>query len=278
MTYEGERAMFEAFARNKYRSTGVIQWMLNNAWPSMIWHLYDYFLRPAGGYFGTKKACEPVHVQYSYDDRSIVVVNGTDQPVSGKVVVRVFNTNLSERLAREVAVDVGADSNSRVFTIPDLEDLSSTYFLDLRLLAPSGRVVSSNLYWLSTTVEVFDWEKSNWYTTPVKKYADFTALGQLPAAHVMMSAGVATTRGGRRELEVTLRNTGKTLAFFMRLQLMKSHDEEVLPVLWQDNYVSLMPGERRVLTVTWNPKDAGGTAPYVVLSGSNVRRQVVVTR
>jgi exo-1,4-beta-D-glucosaminidase len=94
----------------------------------------------------------------------------------------------------------------------------------------------------------------------------------------MMSAGVATTRGGRRELEVTLRNTGKTLAFFMRLQLMKSHDEEVLPVLWQDNYVSLMPGERRVLTVTWNPKDAGGTAPYVVLSGSNVRRQVVVTR
>ena len=61
--------------RNKYISTGVIQWMLNNAWPSMIWHLYDYYLRPGGGYFGTKKACEPLHVQYSYDDRSVVVVN-----------------------------------------------------------------------------------------------------------------------------------------------------------------------------------------------------------
>ena len=41
MTYEGERAMFEAYGRNKYDATGVIQWMLNNAWPSIIWHLYD---------------------------------------------------------------------------------------------------------------------------------------------------------------------------------------------------------------------------------------------
>ncbi|MGA7707180.1 MAG: sugar-binding domain-containing protein, partial [Acidobacteriaceae bacterium] len=66
MTYDGERAMFEAYTRNKYTSTGVIQWMLNNAWPSVIWHLYDYYLQTGGGYFGTKKACEPLHVQYSY--------------------------------------------------------------------------------------------------------------------------------------------------------------------------------------------------------------------
>jgi hypothetical protein len=77
MAYDGERAMFEAYARNKYTSTGVVQWMINNAWPSMIWHLYDYFLRPGGGYFGTKKACEPLHVQYSYDDRSVVLINST---------------------------------------------------------------------------------------------------------------------------------------------------------------------------------------------------------
>ena len=66
LAYEGQRAMFEAFGRNKYEATGVIQWMLNNAWPSMIWHLYDYYLRPGGGYFGTKQACEPLHVQYWY--------------------------------------------------------------------------------------------------------------------------------------------------------------------------------------------------------------------
>ena len=70
----------EAYGKNKYVSTGVIQWMLNNAWPSMIWHLYDYYLDAGAGYFAAKKACEPLHIQYSYDDQSIVVVNSTYGP------------------------------------------------------------------------------------------------------------------------------------------------------------------------------------------------------
>src|SRR5260370_179912 len=91
MAYDGQRAMFEAYARNKYTSTGVIQWMLNNAWPSLIWHLYDYYLVPAGGYFGTKKACEPVHVQYSYHDNPVAVINGTyETPKGSKVSAKIF--------------------------------------------------------------------------------------------------------------------------------------------------------------------------------------------
>jgi len=57
--YDNERSMFEAYGRNKYVSTGVIQWMLNNAWPSLIWHLYDYYLVPGGGFFGTKRRWRP---------------------------------------------------------------------------------------------------------------------------------------------------------------------------------------------------------------------------
>ena len=95
MEYDSERAMFEAYSKNKYVSTGVIQWMLNNAWPSMIWHLYDYYLDADAGYFATKKACEPLHIQYSYDDRSIVVVNSTYQPVEGlHASLHVYNLAL----------------------------------------------------------------------------------------------------------------------------------------------------------------------------------------
>src|SRR5258707_9997838 len=83
LTYEGQRAMFEAFGRNKYTATGVIQWMLNNAWPSMILHLYDYYQVPAGGYFGPKKTMEPVHVQDSYDDNSVAVVKNTFEARAG---------------------------------------------------------------------------------------------------------------------------------------------------------------------------------------------------
>src|SRR4029079_5286399 len=110
LTYEGQRAMFEGYARNKYQSTGVIQWMLNNAWPSIIWHLYDYYMRPGGGYFGTKKACEPVHVQYSYDEHSVGIANDTQQAVPGVTVsASVLDFSLRTRFTREATVDLQPD-------------------------------------------------------------------------------------------------------------------------------------------------------------------------
>ena len=105
MAYDGERAMFEAYRRNKYTSTGVIQWMLNNAWPSMIWHLYDYYLDAGGGYYGTKKACEPLHVQYSYDDHSVFVVNSTYQPRRQlQVSVKLYDLHLKQLFSQRTMV------------------------------------------------------------------------------------------------------------------------------------------------------------------------------
>ena len=113
MAYEGHRAMFEAYGRNKYTATGVVQWMLNNAWPGLIWHLYDWYLRPGGSYFGAKKANEPLHVQYSYDDRSVVVVNSYYQEFANmKVVARVYNLDMTEKWHQDAKVDVNEDSSS----------------------------------------------------------------------------------------------------------------------------------------------------------------------
>jgi exo-1,4-beta-D-glucosaminidase len=271
MTYEGERAMFEAFARNKYVSTGVIQWMLNNGWPSMFWHLYDYYLRPGGGYYGTKKACEPLHVQYSYDDRSIVAVNGTGQRVPGlKVRASVLNMDLAVRFSKEATIDLSPDTSAQLFTIPEMSDLSGTYFLDLRLTDANGQAVSTNFYWLATKMDVLDFDKSTWYATPVQSYADYSALQGLPAAVVQATTQVART-ADREEARVTLTNSGNGLAFFVRLQVMKSTDgEELLPVLWQDNYITLLPGETREIHATYQLKDLGAAKATVVVSGWNV--------
>jgi exo-1,4-beta-D-glucosaminidase len=93
--------MLETFGRNKHTSTGGIQWMLHNVWPSIIWHLDDYYLRPGGSYFGAKKACEPLHVQYSYDDRSVVVVSSYYRAFPNmRVRARVLNLDLREMLTR----------------------------------------------------------------------------------------------------------------------------------------------------------------------------------
>jgi exo-1,4-beta-D-glucosaminidase len=266
MSYEGERAMFEAFGRNKYTSTGVIQWMLNNAWPGLIWHLYDWYLRPGGSYFGAKKACEPLHVQYSYDDRGVVVVNSYYQPFANmKVVARVLNLDMTEKFIRDVKVDLEEDSSTRALTLPEIDGLSSTYFVSLELQDPSDHPVSRNLYWLSTKPETLDWEKSTWYVTPTKTFADYTALNSLPQAEMQWAA---QSKPG--ESTVTLTNTGKAIAFGVHLSVKKgANGDEVLPVLWEDNYFSLLPGETREVTATYNPRDLGPSNPVVEVEAWN---------
>src|SRR5258708_13672764 len=120
MTYEGQRAMFEAYGRNKYKSTGIIQWMLNNAWPGLIWHLYSYDLRPAGAYFGSKIALEPVHVQFSYDDRTVAAVNGTQAPQNAlKIVAKLYDIPGAEKFSREATLDVAAHCVPKSIAIPE---------------------------------------------------------------------------------------------------------------------------------------------------------------
>src|SRR5208282_4724516 len=111
--------------------------------PSLIWHLYDYYLVPAGGYFGTKKAMEPVHVQYSYDNNSVAVVNGTYEALSGmKISAKIYNIDATEKASHDATLDVAADSSVKAFELPKVDGLSKTYFLKLQLKDPSGKLVS----------------------------------------------------------------------------------------------------------------------------------------
>jgi exo-1,4-beta-D-glucosaminidase len=271
MTYEGVRAMYEAYSRNKYTSTGVIQWMLNNAWPSMIWHLYDYYLRPGGGYFGAKKAMQPLDPVYGYDDHSVWLVSSQYADAKGlKLTARVFNIDGTEKFAKEISLDASADSTQKVFELPRVEGLSPAYFLDLRVTDSSGKLVGSNFYWLSTKPETLDWAKSNWYTTPTASYADYTSLARMPK--VKLSVSSHSTPDAENEVtSVSVENPSKTLAFFVRLKLDKGKGgEEILPVLWQDNYISLLPGEKREITATYRSSSLGGAQPEVEVSGWNV--------
>jgi len=272
MTYEGERAMFEAFRRNKYQSTGVIQWMLNDAWPGLIWHLYDYYLCPGGGYFGTKKACEPLHIQYSYDDRSVVVTNELHRGFAAHVAhAEAFDVHMRRLFERSARVDVAPDSATRLFTVPPIENVP-LYFVRLTLRDAQGSALTSNVYWLSAKADVFDWSGSTWYFTPLREYADFTALASLPKVRLSVNAQTHGN-GGRCSTEVTLHNPSPNLAFFARASVRRQKSgEEVLPVTWSDNYVTLLPGERIRLLASYRTADLAGEHPQVTVSGWNVQR------
>jgi exo-1,4-beta-D-glucosaminidase len=270
MAYDGERAMFEAYARNKYNSTGVIQWMLNNAWPSVIWHLYDYYFVPGGGYFGAKKANELLHVQYSYDDRSVVVVNSFYEPRQNlQLKVRVLNVDATEKLSKVLSVNSDADSSTRVLTVPDIEGLSNPYLVRLDLSDSAGKIVSSNLYWVPLKLADFDWEKTNFFYTPAV-YPDMTQLRQLPQTTVESNTHVER-RGTEELIEINLRNTGTAIAFLVHAGVHTHAGQEVAPALWDDNYVSLLPGESRRLSVIVESRVLNGAEPIVSIDGWNIK-------
>jgi len=183
----------------------------------------------------------------------------------------VLNLDMSEKFSNESTVDVPADGVAKVIGLPDISDLSPTYFVALRILNANGNLVGSNFYWLPTKPEVLDWSRSNWYTTPTASYADFTALAQLPK--VKLKVTERSERNGENEItHVTLENPTTDLAFFVRLKVNKGKvGEEILPVLWQDNYISLLPGEKRETTATYRAAELGTTPPYVEVKGWNVQ-------
>jgi len=270
MEYDSERAMFEAYAKNKYSSTGVIQWMLNNAWPSILWNLYDYYLDAGGGYFGTKKACEPLHIQYAYDDRSIVAVNSTYAGASGlHATVHVHNLAWKELYSAEATINMAADSAERVFTIPEslYTGAERLLLIELSLKASNGEVVSHNFYWVPGTLTTFDWEKTNVMYTPAVRHENLTALTSLPSAQVDSRAELISTETGR-EVRVHLDNRSQVLAFQVRAAVRTTAGDLIAPVFWSDNWIELTPGESTTLTALLPGAETGD--PVVEIDGWNV--------
>jgi exo-1,4-beta-D-glucosaminidase len=265
--YETIRAMYEAFRRNKFTATGHIQWMLNNAWPSLIWHLYDYYLRPGAAYFATKLACRPVHVLYSYDNQTIVVANDTlsaaeDLQVSAEVYA--IDATLKHRQTRKVASP--ANRSVVAMTLAQVAGLSATYFLRLTLTDAGGKTIDVNSYWLSTKPDVLgeNGGDDSWNLTPCVSFADYTLLATLPKVELTIN-NVETKADGDDSLStVTVVNSSQAIAMMVRTKITKCPGgEEVLPVRWDDNYFMLLPRESRTVTARYAALDPKGASPAI---------------
>lgn len=273
--YEAVRAQFEAYSAHMDAarpSTGVIYWMLENAWPSLHWHLIAHDLDPAGAYFGAQKANEPVHIQYAYDDGAIVVVNHTLTAERGlAALVRVRAIDGTVRWSHRVAdIDLPAHHTDPIGSIPKLDGLSRTYFVELELNDADGRTISRNVYWLSATPDRLDWPRSTGFVTPVSSWADYGALQDLAPATVATT--VAPARDGDDAVyTVTLRvpPDSKAPALFVHLSVRASGSgKRILPILWSGNDLTLWPGESASVTARFTA--GSGAPPVVQVQGWNV--------
>jgi exo-1,4-beta-D-glucosaminidase len=275
LQYEGERAMFEAFSANRYRSTGVIQWMLNNGWPSLHWNLFDWYLEPNGSYFGAKEALRSLHVLYRYDNGSVDVVDRGWQDVAGaRVTARVYALDGKLLGERHATVDVPRDGVVRALTHLTGADRNRTYFLQLTLAYASGATIDTNTYWLARDMDHSAFSRSHWFVTPTSSYADLRALERLPVTHVVSSACVSNGPQEQMSTRVRVTNPTNHIAFFVRLRL-SMRGTDIAPVAWTDNDLTLPPGASRTVTASYRADGEGD--PRISVTGWNVASSAAVT-
>ncbi|HEX7107028.1 MAG TPA: hypothetical protein VF218_13760 [Acidothermaceae bacterium] len=260
--YEMVRAQFEAY-RSRFTAeqpaTGVIYWMLNTAWPSLNWQLYDYYLDPAGAYFGAKKANEPVHPLYDYATGEVIVVNGLARRI-GPRLLEVIVRDLAGTVVSQRSHEIGELEPGNAFRAAKVEvpaGISTTYFVELRSAGSPDVPAARNVYWLSTVDDVLDWEKTFWQHTPQSAYADLTGLQDVPAPTLEIAARTDVA-GARATTSVTVRNTSSagTPAIGVHASLVTAAGEPIAPICWTDNDVTLFAEQEVTLTARHGDADA----------------------
>jgi len=208
---------------------------------------------------------------YSYHTNTVNIINSTLQPFTNLTVrATIYNLDGTEKFTEDNLQNVDGDGVKQCFALHDIEGLSAVYFLRLELKNSAGKVESINWYWLSAKKDELNWKKSTWYYTPQSVFADYSPLSNMPKATLKVSHTSAKTENGASH-EVTLSNTGKTVAFFVHVRALKEKGgEDILPVIFEDNYITLAPGETRTINCSYLNTDSGKSEPYFLINGWNV--------
>lgn len=251
VNYDGYRAMFESGSRDRM---GLLIWMSHACWPSMTWQCYDYYFEPTAAFFGCRKACEPIHIQWNAATRNVEVVNTSaghhDKikavreivDIHGKTIRRDEQTLTCDNDTTVVISSLGVAEHYDM-------DGKNVFFVRLSLNDAEGLTLSDNFY-VCSNIE-----------------GDLTDLKSL--SDVTLKTDI---RLGDTDATVTICNTSDTPAMMIRLNLMGNDGEQILPVDYSDNFFHLMPGEQKTVGIRWNAADARNSRPQVELSGMNVKK------
>jgi len=241
--------MFEAQGKNRM---GVLLWMSHPCWPDFVWQTYDYYFDQSGGYFGAKKGSEPLHIQWNPVTDDIEVVNYSGGDARGLTAhAEIRNMNGDVKAEKNATLDSTEDSTAAPIRLEYPDGLTPVHFIRLKLTRGS-ETVSENFYWRG-----------------LEEY-NYRALRELPKVKVT-AATHAEREDARWVLTTELRNEARTPALMVHVKAVRSKSgDRILPAIYDDNYVALMPGERRAVHIELQNADTRGEKPAVAIEGFNV--------
>jgi hypothetical protein len=250
VNYDAYRGMFEGQSKNRM---GLLIWMSHCSWPSLLWQTYDYFFDTDGGYFGAKKGAEPLHVQWNAATDAVEVVNYSAGERRGLTVrAEILNMDGARKWEKSAAVDSADDSTVSPFSLEFPNGLTPVDFIRLSLIDGAG-TISSNFYLRGA------------------RENDYHAIRDLPKVKVEASTQVVR-QGARWVLTTELHNVSAAPALMVRAKVVREKSgDRILPALYDDNYIALMPGERRTIHAEVSHADTRGETPRVAVEGFNLK-------
>jgi Exo-beta-D-glucosaminidase Ig-fold domain/Concanavalin A-like lectin/glucanases superfamily/Glycosyl hydrolases family 2/Glycosyl hydrolases family 2, sugar binding domain len=256
MNYVDYRAIFEGFQAHLWtQNSGRLLWMSHPAWPSNHWQMYSSDYDTQASYYGVKKAAEPLHVQMNLPDYALAVINTTREPRAAlTVTARVLSLAGTVLATRTDTLTAPAN---QVTTLAPLAlgpylARAGVVLVALTLSDAAGRPISQNLYW------------------PSRDEASTQALNTLKPQPLQVSAQ-ARLEGDEVAVQLVLQNLGSAPALAAKLTLLDQAGQRILPAFYSDNYLSLLPGERRQIEIRYPRTHAG--AAHVDLRGWNIEPQ-----
>ena len=262
LNLEVMKGMYEAWNDKMWNdAAGLLIWMSHPAYPSFVWQTYDYYYDPTGAYWGAKKACEPLHIQWNASNNSIKVINTTAKDLKGaiaKAIIYDLNGKEVPAYGQTKQVDVAASNIAEAFSLnfnpfeiygekpKEIEELTPLHFIKLELIDAKGNLISENFYWRNGVRDL-----------------DYTLLNTLP--EVALSCRLVDKSMSDGKMKIAVKNNSGTVAFANRVRLVnKTTQKRILPIIMSDNYVTLMPGEEKVITMEATPELLKGGVSVLV--------------
>ncbi len=239
---EGAQSLFAAFRAHEPQATGVVHWMLNSAWPSFYWQLYDWYGVPTSAYYGVKRANRPVQLVYDCCRREVYAVNSTTVPQTVKARIRFYD--LSSYCLLDVDTTITA-TPQRAVKVGSVQKEAADGFLFLSLTDAHGQTVTSDC-WVAKEDDEYDWKKANWYETPINVLASYRGLNDLPSEKVTVKVGRYLEDNGN-DIDLMLINHTCRVAYCTELVAVDAKGMPVPYAFFTDNYFSLLPHEHRTV-------------------------------
>ena len=259
LNYNLHRVMFEAWNDRMWDDTigtsGLLYWMSHPAWYSVIQQTYSWDYKTFGTFYGIKKSCEPLHIQWNLYNHKVQVINASNQSyVKLNAQFEVYSVSGKKLVTKSKTVDVKRSNKVDAFTMDLPKSDENLMLVRLKLTDKKGNLISVNDYWSNET------------------YANIP-VGLNSLVQTKLSVKVASN--GDNRLKVTVRNKGKITAPFVELDLV-SNGESVLPVYFSDSYFNLLPGESRAISIEVPGQSEIEGIKTVVAKALNAKESVVV--